>query len=78
MHEKLGDVVICKDGFFERLKHCICTSNTPEQFALEWKRTLEEFEMTDNNWLTDLYHRREKWVPIMSRTCILWRYARHL
>ncbi|XXG63309.1 hypothetical protein AAC387_Pa05g1537 [Persea americana] len=65
MHEKLGDIVICKDDFFERLKHCICTSNTPEQFELEWKRTLEEFEMTDNNWLTDLYNSREKWVPII-------------
>ena len=64
LHLKLGGIAIHKEGFLERFNHCIFKSETAGHFELTWNKILKEFDITDNNWLTDLYNIHGQWVPI--------------
>lgn len=55
LHVQLGGIAIHKEGFLERFNHCIFKSETVGHFILTWNKILKEFDIADNNWLTDLY-----------------------
>lgn len=48
--------------------HCIQDTVTIEEFELEWSELVVKYELGENNWLKNLYMRREKWVPAYLRT----------
>ncbi|XP_058211611.1 protein FAR1-RELATED SEQUENCE 5-like [Rhododendron vialii] len=35
---------------------------------MEWNQLILNYELTENDWLRDLYQRREKWIPAYLRT----------
>ena len=51
-------------GEFHR---CIYDTLTIEEFELEWNKIMENYGLGDNDWLGNLYMRREKWVPAYLR-----------
>ncbi|XP_050281816.1 protein FAR1-RELATED SEQUENCE 5-like [Quercus robur] len=47
--------------------HCIHDTLTIEEFELGWSKIMENYGLGDNDWLGNLYMRREKWVPAYLR-----------
>ncbi|XP_030958552.1 protein FAR1-RELATED SEQUENCE 5-like [Quercus lobata] len=47
--------------------HCIHDTLTIEKFELGWSKIMENYGFGDNDWLGNLYMRREKWVPAYLR-----------
>ncbi|KAL0005429.1 hypothetical protein SO802_012990 [Lithocarpus litseifolius] len=52
----------------EEFYHCIHDTITNEEFKLEWSKIMEKYELGDNDWLGNLYIRRERWVPAYLRS----------
>ncbi|XP_021995749.1 protein FAR-RED IMPAIRED RESPONSE 1-like [Helianthus annuus] len=40
---------------------------TPEEFELEWEMVIAEFNLEDNDWLSDIFALRETWIPAYYR-----------
>ena len=55
------------DEFREKLKTCIHKSRTVDEFETTWEELLEKYEMSDNEWLKDLYEIRENRIPAYLR-----------
>ncbi|XP_042980143.1 protein FAR-RED IMPAIRED RESPONSE 1-like [Carya illinoinensis] len=54
---------------FQRdFRHCIHETITIAEFEEEWASTLMKYDLGENNWLQNLYIRREKWVPAYLRS----------
>lgn len=39
----------------------------PEEFETEWDRMINDFELSDNKWLGDMFNMRERWIPAYLR-----------
>ncbi|KAG7975489.1 hypothetical protein I3843_06G102100 [Carya illinoinensis] len=50
--------------FPEHLAHTI----TCDEFEEEWSSIMVKYDLVGNDWLQNLYNRREKWVPAYLRT----------
>ncbi|KAL6903684.1 hypothetical protein ACP4OV_004497 [Aristida adscensionis] len=44
-------------------------SLTPEDFEIAWKHMIDEYHLSDNDWLQDLYNNRHRWVPAFVKDC---------
>ncbi|XP_042942707.1 protein FAR1-RELATED SEQUENCE 5-like [Carya illinoinensis] len=54
---------------FQRdFRHCIHETITISEFEEEWASILMKYDLGENNWLQNLYIRREKWVLAYLRT----------
>ncbi|XP_028080761.1 protein FAR1-RELATED SEQUENCE 5-like [Camellia sinensis] len=53
---------------YSSFHHCIHDTVTIEEFENEWDELVCKYELRENEWLKDLYMRREKWVPAYLRT----------
>ena len=40
---------------------------TPEEFESEWEVVIGEFNLADNDWLSDIFALRESWIPAYYR-----------
>ncbi|XP_021979769.2 protein FAR1-RELATED SEQUENCE 5-like [Helianthus annuus] len=40
---------------------------TPEEFESEWEMVIAEFNLEDNDWLSDIFALRESWIPAYYR-----------
>lgn len=60
--KKLGGIAIHSNDFRTSFKIAIESIRT-EQFESEWNKMIIRFNLTDNNWLQELYSIRHKWVP---------------
>ncbi|XP_022021254.1 protein FAR-RED IMPAIRED RESPONSE 1-like [Helianthus annuus] len=40
---------------------------TPEEFESEWEAVIAEFNLVDNDWLSDIFALRESWIPAYYR-----------
>ncbi|XP_042988767.1 protein FAR1-RELATED SEQUENCE 5-like [Carya illinoinensis] len=49
-------------------RHCIHETITVDEFEQEWSSILAKYGLVDNDWLQNLYNRRDKWVPAYLRT----------
>ncbi|XP_042988834.1 protein FAR1-RELATED SEQUENCE 5-like [Carya illinoinensis] len=54
--------------FQKEFHHCIHDTITPEEFEDEWVSILVKYGLACNDWMQNLYNRREKWVPAYLRT----------
>ncbi|KAG7943650.1 hypothetical protein I3843_15G052100 [Carya illinoinensis] len=48
--------------------HCIHETITVDEFEQEWSSILAKYGLVDNDWLQNLYNRRDKWVPAYLQT----------
>ncbi|KAG7957021.1 hypothetical protein I3843_11G153900 [Carya illinoinensis] len=55
-------------GFQKEFRHCIHETITCDEFVEEWSSTMTKYGLVGNDWLENLYNRREKWVPTYLRT----------
>ncbi|KAK1422104.1 hypothetical protein QVD17_24990 [Tagetes erecta] len=61
---KVG-VTLCNTTDF---KQRICDivwidSLSPDEFKEGWHSVIEDFDLTNNNWLADIFELRESWIP---------------
>ncbi|XP_065628089.1 protein FAR1-RELATED SEQUENCE 5-like [Quercus suber] len=60
--EQLSHVYNKYPHFQEEFYHCIHDTIIIEEFELEWSKIMEIYGLGDNDWLGNLYMRRERWV----------------
>ncbi|KAK7290512.1 hypothetical protein RIF29_04986 [Crotalaria pallida] len=65
---KLAHIYHKKSVFKRDLKRCIRDSSSIQNFETEWQGLIDEYKLTDNGWLRDLYNIRESWIPIYNRS----------
>ncbi|KAG6628924.1 hypothetical protein CIPAW_14G046800 [Carya illinoinensis] len=66
--EHLAHVYNKFPDFGKDFRHCIHETITTDEFEQEWGCILEKYELEENNWLQNLYSRRDKWVPAYLRS----------
>ncbi|GAB2277654.1 hypothetical protein Dimus_039239 [Dionaea muscipula] len=59
--EKIG--ALSYKEYYDEFKNCIWNSETSEQFVVGWQQVLKKANLSDNDWLQNLYNIRERWVP---------------
>nr|XP_017239585.1 PREDICTED: protein FAR1-RELATED SEQUENCE 5-like [Daucus carota subsp. sativus] len=61
---KLGTVFCAESGFMEKLNQFIWSDHiTPEEFEQGWSDAFEEFDLSDNVWLSKMFELRKFWIP---------------
>ncbi|XP_063948862.1 protein FAR-RED IMPAIRED RESPONSE 1-like [Daucus carota subsp. sativus] len=61
---KLGTVFCAESGFMEKLNQFIWSDHiTPEEFEQGWSDAIEEFDLSDNVWLREMFELRNFWIP---------------
>nr|XP_017228897.1 PREDICTED: protein FAR1-RELATED SEQUENCE 5-like [Daucus carota subsp. sativus] len=61
---KVGVVLAMDGGFLSKLKPFVWGENLDiSEFEAGWKSLMDEFKMTDNEWLCDMYECRHLWIP---------------
>ncbi|XP_042988798.1 protein FAR1-RELATED SEQUENCE 5-like [Carya illinoinensis] len=66
--EHLAHVYNKFSDFQKEFHHCIHETITVDEFEQEWSSILAKYGLVDNDWLQNLYNRRDKWVPAYLRT----------
>ncbi|XP_035832024.1 protein FAR1-RELATED SEQUENCE 5-like [Helianthus annuus] len=65
---KVGVWLCNSTNFKERICRVVWTNIlTPEEFESEWEAVIAEFNLEDNNWLSDIFAIRESWIPAYYR-----------
>ncbi|XP_021985823.1 protein FAR-RED IMPAIRED RESPONSE 1-like [Helianthus annuus] len=65
---KVGVRLCNSTNFKERICGVVWTDIlTPEEFESEWKMVIAEFNLEDNDWLSDILALRESWIPAYYR-----------
>nr|XP_017245299.1 PREDICTED: protein FAR1-RELATED SEQUENCE 5-like [Daucus carota subsp. sativus] len=61
---KVGVVLAMDGGFLSKFKPFVWGENLDiSEFEACWKSLMDEFKMTDNEWLCDMYECRHLWIP---------------
>ncbi|KAK1414977.1 hypothetical protein QVD17_30743 [Tagetes erecta] len=60
------DVTLCNTtDFKQRIFDNVWTDSlTPDEFEEGWHFVIEDFELSNNNWLDDIYQMRESWILV--------------
>ncbi|XP_022007900.1 protein FAR1-RELATED SEQUENCE 5-like [Helianthus annuus] len=65
---KVGVRLCNSTNFKERICGGVWTDIlTPEEFESEWEAVIAEFNLEDNDWLSDIFALRESWIPAYYR-----------
>ncbi|XP_022019100.1 protein FAR1-RELATED SEQUENCE 2-like [Helianthus annuus] len=65
---KVGVRLCNSTNFKERICGVVWTDIlTPEEFESEWEVVIAEFNLEDNDWLSDIFALRESWIPAYYR-----------
>ncbi|XP_022024460.1 protein FAR1-RELATED SEQUENCE 5-like [Helianthus annuus] len=65
---KVGVRLCNSTNFKERICVVVWTGIlTPEEFESEWEVVIAEFNLEDNEWLSDIFALRESWIPAYCR-----------
>ncbi|XP_026398732.1 protein FAR1-RELATED SEQUENCE 5-like [Papaver somniferum] len=55
-------------SFASDFKSCIYDPETIDEFEKNWKKMLEDYKLTNNEWLQGIYDLREKWAQVYSHS----------
>ncbi|XP_035838132.1 protein FAR1-RELATED SEQUENCE 2-like [Helianthus annuus] len=65
---KVGVWLCNSTNFKERICGVVWTDIlTPEEFESEWEMVIAEFNLEDDDWLSDIFALRESWIPAYYR-----------
>ncbi|XP_022040008.1 protein FAR1-RELATED SEQUENCE 2-like [Helianthus annuus] len=65
---KVGVRLCNSTNFKERICGVVWTDIlTPKEFESEWEAVIAEFNLEDNDWLSDIFALRESWIPAYYR-----------
>ncbi|KAH7522412.1 hypothetical protein FEM48_Zijuj07G0135700 [Ziziphus jujuba var. spinosa] len=68
MKAKEREYLNLMDGAFKyEYEKCIYESRTTDEFDTAWNGLLHRYGLIDNAWLTEMYQKRENWVPAYLR-----------
>jgi zinc finger SWIM domain-containing protein 3 len=63
--EKIGHICSGHKSFMDDFDACIYDCETSQMFEQKWDELIQAYpECQQNDWLTNLYEVREKWVPV--------------
>lgn len=62
--EKLGKLSKCDERFMYKFDKCIYDSVTVDEFERRWKKLIEAYGLSDQEWLQTLYDDHKQWVPV--------------
>ncbi|KAF8387983.1 hypothetical protein HHK36_026649 [Tetracentron sinense] len=65
--ENLSCVHAAHKDFKYEYENCIHHSQTPHEFESAWKALINKYNLKDNDWLREMYEKREFWVPLYLR-----------
>ncbi|KAK1429767.1 hypothetical protein QVD17_11985 [Tagetes erecta] len=65
---KVGVTLCNTTDFKQRICDIVWTDSlSPSEFELGWHSVIQDFDLSDNNWLGDIYDMRESWIPAYYR-----------
>ncbi|PWA81369.1 zinc finger, SWIM-type, MULE transposase domain, FHY3/FAR1 family [Artemisia annua] len=65
---KVGTALCSSTDFKRRICDIVWTDQIlPEEFEREWDCMINDFELSDNKWLGDMFIMRERWIPAYLR-----------
>lgn len=60
----MGTVFCAESGFMDKIGRVIWADHiTPEEFEQGWTDAVEEYELSDNEWLKEMFDMRYFWIP---------------
>ncbi|RYR02621.1 hypothetical protein Ahy_B06g081422 [Arachis hypogaea] len=65
--QKLGGYRRYGDLYYANLRDIVFNTWTEESFERKWFEFIEEYNLHDNTWLSDIYNDRRMWVPIFFK-----------
>ncbi|XP_077233631.1 protein FAR-RED IMPAIRED RESPONSE 1-like isoform X2 [Tasmannia lanceolata] len=69
VHEKLGHICRTHEKFLQKFDKCVYDSMTVDDFERRWRKLIENFDLTTDEWLQILYEDRQQWVlPYLKDT----------
>ncbi|XP_059455147.1 protein FAR1-RELATED SEQUENCE 5-like [Corylus avellana] len=66
--EHLAHIYNKYPSFQGDFRHFIHNTITIEEFEAEWNEIVSKYQLGENDWLKNIYRRREKWIPAYLRT----------
>ncbi|KAK1419433.1 hypothetical protein QVD17_28600 [Tagetes erecta] len=65
---KVGVTLCNTTDFKQRICDIVWTDSlSPSEFEEGWHSVIQDFDLSDNNWLGDIYDMRESWIPAYYR-----------
>ncbi|KAK1411720.1 hypothetical protein QVD17_38280 [Tagetes erecta] len=65
---KVGFTLCNTTDFKQRICDIVWTDSlSPSEFEVGWHSVIQDFDLSDNNWLGDIYDMRESWIPAYYR-----------
>ncbi|KAK1424111.1 hypothetical protein QVD17_19425 [Tagetes erecta] len=65
---KVGVTLCNTTDFKQRICDIVWTDSlSPSEFEVGWHSVIQDFDLSDNNWLGDIYDMRESWIPAYYR-----------
>ncbi|KAI3814020.1 hypothetical protein L1987_18762 [Smallanthus sonchifolius] len=65
---KVGSRLCNNTDFKKQICDIVWTDSiTPDEFEREWHRIINEFQLTSNKWLSDMFEIRDSWIPAYYR-----------
>ncbi|KAK1411200.1 hypothetical protein QVD17_37746 [Tagetes erecta] len=65
---KVGVTLCNTTDFKQRICDIVWTDSlSPAEFEVGWHSVIQDFDLSDNNWLADIYDMRELWIPAYYR-----------
>ncbi|KAK1419299.1 hypothetical protein QVD17_28464 [Tagetes erecta] len=65
---KVGVTLCNTTDFKKRICDIVWTDSlSPDEFEVGWHSVIQDFDLSDNNWLADIYDMRESWIPTYYR-----------
>lgn len=62
--ENLGALLSMDAEFKYEYEACVFQSQTASEFDFAWNMIMEKYNLTDNEWLKEMYQMRKSWVPL--------------
>ncbi|KAK1368508.1 hypothetical protein POM88_034600 [Heracleum sosnowskyi] len=61
---KISPSLTCDKVFMKRMKACVWSDYlTEDEFEQNWNAIIEEYQLSDNGWLNDMYTICKEWIP---------------
>ncbi|KAK1406358.1 hypothetical protein QVD17_41652 [Tagetes erecta] len=65
---KVGVTLCNTTDFKQRICDIVWTDSlSPVEFEVGWHSVIQDFDLSDNNWLANIYDMRESWIPAYYR-----------
>ncbi|XP_047338197.1 protein FAR-RED IMPAIRED RESPONSE 1 [Impatiens glandulifera] len=76
--EKLGYVIRQHQDFITKFNECVFWASTEKDFENRWREMVDEFGLSNDEWIQSLFDDRVRWIPCYSNfSGIMWSTKQH-